>query len=63
MLKCDDCGKFMGKPGSWAEIYDFVGMQLDHTHFRCERCTEHLGPVETNAKPWNGDLSSYQGVN
>lgn len=63
-LRCDDCGRFTdGGPGSsWAEHYDFAGMQLDHTHIRCPDCTDKLGPVESNAKPCDGDMNPYEGV-
>lgn len=61
-LKCDDCGKFMAwKPGaSSATIYDFVAMEPSHDHFRCVPCGERLGPVYSNARPYNGDLSPFQ---
>lgn len=65
-MRCDDCGKFAsfakGSGASSALIYDFVGMGLDHETFRCRRCTEELGPVRSNAKPWDGDMSRYEGV-
>lgn len=61
-MRCDDCGQFMREASSWAHIYDFVAMELSHEHFRCKRCTERLGPVRTNARPANGDLSPYEGT-
>lgn len=64
MLKCHDCGRFMGMAGgaSTAAMYDMIGMQLDYEHFRCAECTKKLGPVQTNARPSDGDLSPYQSV-
>ncbi|HUN82418.1 MAG TPA: hypothetical protein VMV81_13020 [Phycisphaerae bacterium] len=66
MVRCDDCGQFTrfskGSGASWAAIYDFAAPGLDHEHCRCRRCTEQLGPVKSNAKPWDGDMSSYQCV-
>lgn len=62
MLKCDDCGRFMTTAGgSSADIYDFgPSPGLDHEHYRCNKCTERLGPAESNARPSNGDMSPYQ---
>lgn len=60
--QCDDCGRFMNRKGStWANIYDFAGRCLDREHFRCARCTEKLGPAQSNAKPYDGDMQHYQG--
>ena len=60
-MRCDDCGRFGKHIGSSsADIYDMVGMQLDREHWRCPACTEHLGPVQSNAKPADGDMSPYQ---
>jgi len=66
-MKCDDCGKFMSadlRGVSWAELYDFnpAAYGLDHTHYRCRKCTKKFGAVESNAKPANGDMTPYQGV-
>ena len=63
-IKCDDCGRFMrlDDGASTAAMYDMVGMQMSHEHFRCAGCTELLGPVQSNAKPADGNLSAYQRV-
>lgn len=63
-MKCDDCGKFATIVGgaSTAAMYDMVGMQLDHEHFRCASCTRELGPVQSNARPSDGDMTPYQSV-
>jgi hypothetical protein len=58
--KCDDCGRFMSD-GTWADIYDFVAMECAYCHFRCPRCTEALGPAQSNARPYNGNMRPYQG--
>jgi len=58
--KCDDCGRFMSSVGSSAAIYDFASCGLDHEHFRCVPCTEKIGPVQSNARPHDGDMSPYQ---
>lgn len=62
-MKCDDCGRFISEPKSWADIYDFAAYCCDHTHFRCEKCHDKLGPAESNARPHNGDMTTYQGIN
>lgn len=60
--KCDDCGRFTStsKGASTADIFDFVAMGHDHTRVRCAGCTQKLGPVQSNARPANGDMSPYQ---
>lgn len=62
--KCDECGKFMSLTGgaSSAMIFDFAGMCPDHEAARCAKCTALFGPVQSNAKPADGDMSPYQGV-
>jgi len=62
--KCDCCGRFMkcADGASWAEIYDMVGMGLDHEILRCAECTQRLGPAESNARPYDGNMTPYQGV-
>lgn len=62
--KCDDCGRYSGlhSGASSAEIFDFVAMCLSHQHLRCARCTKKLGPVRSNARPANGDMSPYETV-
>ncbi len=64
--KCDDCGKFSsGKEGggaSWAYQYDFVAMEASYDHHRCPKCTALMGPVQSNARPSNGDMKPYQGM-
>jgi hypothetical protein len=61
--KCDDCGRFMrhGAGATWAHKYDFVAMECRYEHYRCAACTERLGPITSNARPHNGDMSPYQG--
>ncbi len=61
--KCDDCGRFMrcDDRATWADQYDFVAMECIYQHFRCARCTEAMGPVQSNARPYNGDMSPYEG--
>lgn len=63
MIQCNDCGRFMkiGGKASWAAVYDFAGMCLSHEHYRCDDCTDRLGPARSNARPADGDMSSYQG--
>lgn len=64
--RCDDCGRFISydAPGvSWGERYDMVAMCCDYVHFRCPRCTEKFGPAFSNARPCDGDMSPYQGMN
>lgn len=63
--KCDDCGRFLSyeAPGtSYADKYDFVAMCCDYQHWRCSDCTARLGPVHSNARPYNGDMIPYQGI-
>ncbi len=62
--QCSSCGKFMRPeaPASWASIFDRVGMCLDHEAYRCGQCTVSLGPIQSNATPYDGDMSPYQGV-
>lgn len=63
--KCDDCGQFMNfyqSGSSWADRYDFVAMECIETRTRCPACTNKLGPLHSNARPANGDMSPYQGV-
>lgn len=60
---CDVCGRFVSieAPGvSLAEIFDFVGMQPDHTRIHCPSCTSRIGPAQSNARPANGDMSPYE---
>lgn len=59
-MKCDDCGRFMSS-GTWADKFDFVAMEPDYCHYRCDRCSEKFGPAASNARPANGDMSQYQG--
>lgn len=63
-LRCDDCGRFTLLTGgvSSAMIFDFVAMCPDYEHARCPACTESLGPVKSNARPSNGDMTPYQTV-
>lgn len=59
-VKCTDCGRFTAVLGSSADIYDMVLMCLSHEHWRCLACTEKLGPVQSNARPADGDMTPYQ---
>jgi len=64
--KCDDCGRFIsyGAAGlSWADQYTFYPPGCDYVHQRCPRCTERLGPVTSNARPHDGNMGSFQGIN
>ena len=62
--RCTDCGRFMVLAGgaSSARMYDFVAMEPSHDHFRCAECTKRLGPVCSNARPYNGDMRPYQSI-
>lgn len=61
--RCDDCGRFMTPDGaSWAAIYDMIGLELRHEHKRCATRTAKHGPVQSNARPRDGDMSPYQGL-
>lgn len=62
--RCDDCGRFMSLSGgaSSARMYDFVAMEPSYDHARCRKCTETIGPVQSNARPANGDMSPYQSM-
>lgn len=62
--KCTDCGRYMSLAGgaSSARMFDFVAMEPRYDHFRCVRCTEHLGAVCSNARPHDGNMSPYQSV-
>lgn len=67
MNNCDRCGQFVGyhQPGSsYAEIYSFDpgSFGLDREVFRCPSCTLRHGPVHSNARPANHDMSPYQRV-
>ena len=61
--KCDKCGQFMNfeVPGaSGATIYDFSAMEPIMHELRCWRCSKKFGPVYSNARPADGDMSPYQ---
>lgn len=60
--KCDECGRFMAyrDGASSAAIYDFVAMECVTEIARCAKCTAELGPVHSNARPANGDMSPYE---
>lgn len=62
--KCDDCGRFMklADGASSARQYDFVAMECVYDHYRCAKCTKELGPVFSNARPSNGDMSPFQSI-
>lgn len=61
-LKCDDCQRFMSLSGgaSSARMYDMAAMEASHDHARCVRCTSRMGPVQSNARPADGDMRPYQ---
>lgn len=61
-MRCDDCGKFISKAKSWANVYDMTGGGLDHEHFRCVSCFEKFGAVHSNARPHDGNMLPYEGV-
>ena len=63
--KCDDCGRFMdpsASGASWAYKYDMVAMECSHEHWRCSKCTDKYGPVHSNARPADGNMSPYERV-
>jgi len=60
VYNCSRCGRFMSK-GSWAYIYDFVAMEPSHDIQHCEKCTSDGFPALSNARPFDGDMSPYQG--
>lgn len=62
-MKCDRCGQFIKvlSNWSWASIYDISGFCLDREDFRCEKCTNKYGAIESNARPYDRDMSPYQG--
>ncbi len=65
MNKCEKCGKFFKwfSKWSWAMIYDLHHMQPDGEIYRCEKCTDEYGQVQSNASPYNKDMTPYQGIN
>jgi hypothetical protein len=64
ITRCDDCGRFASLSGgaSSAMMFDFVAMCPDYERLRCADCTERLGPVHSNARPSNGDMSPYETI-
>lgn len=62
--RCDSCGRFAVLTGgaSTAMMFDMVGMCPDHEAARCGACTRKLGPVQSNARPANGDMTPYQSI-
>lgn len=61
--KCDSCGRFMryDAPGaSWANKYDMVAYEQICVATRCPKCTDALGPVLSNAIPYDGDMTPYE---
>ena len=61
--KCDDCGRFMNceaSGSSTARKYDLVAMECIYDHWRCPSCTSRLGPVHSNARPNNGNMTPYE---
>jgi hypothetical protein len=62
MDNCDLCGRFVGCGGSFAMIFDFVKMEPSHDIARCKKCTETIEPAQSNARPYNKEMSQYQWV-
>jgi hypothetical protein len=62
--RCNDCGRFatLANGASSAMQFDFVAMEPSYDHLRCASCTAKLGPVRSNARPSNGDMTPYQTV-
>jgi len=61
--RCDDCGRFMKTADSGASTayqYDFVKMECSYEHWRCPSCTARFGPIRSNARPNNGDMTRYE---
>ena len=60
--RCDDCGRFaaLSNGASSAMMFDFVAMEPSYDHLRCASCTSKLGPVRSNARPSNGDMTPYE---
>lgn len=63
-MSCATCGRFFKSgPGcSWAAMYDMVHMQLNCEVIQCDSCTTKYGPLHSNAKPADGDMSPYEGI-
>lgn len=61
-MNCDICGRFVGRGGSWAHKYDMVAMGLSHEAYRCRSHTRSVGPIQSNARPHDSDMSPYQGI-
>ena len=59
--RCNDCGRFLSA-GTWAARYDFVQYECTHEHLRCPRCTDTLGPAQSNALPHDDDMRPYEGA-
>lgn len=59
-FNCETCGQF-ATAGSWAHQYDFAAMEPSHDSERCQRCTDKLGPVLSNARPRNDIWDQYEG--
>jgi len=62
-MRCKTCGQFIkyNSGWSWALIISWFG--VDGEIFRCEKCTDKYGIIESNAKPYDGDIKPYQGIN
>lgn len=62
--RCDDCGRYsvLHSGASSAMIFDFVNMCPSHERLRCAACTKKLGPVHSNARPADGDMTPYESV-
>ena len=62
--RCDRCNRpvFLNeRKATWANTYDFVAMEPESELLRCARCSRKVGAVRSNARPYNGDMSPYQG--
>ncbi len=62
--RCDDCGRYSGlhSGASSAMMFDFVAMEPSYDHLRCAACTVKLGPVRSNARPADGNMTPYETV-
>lgn len=62
--RCDRCQRMVfmtEKKASWAERFCFVRMEPSHMILRCSRCTRKIGRALSNARPYDGNMRSYEG--
>lgn len=62
-MRCKTCGRFIGYNSGWSWALTFSLFELDCEIFRCEKCTDEYGIIQSNAKPYDDDMSQYQGIN